>query len=142
MGEASRRAGCQVHAYALMTNHVYLLVTPGNAQSVPRMMVMVAMGRKYVPYINVAYQRSGILGEWRYQSALVQSEAYLLACMRAIELNPVRAAMCQDPADYRWSSHRANALGETQSWLTPHPLYATLGPDEASRLAGCLPGTL
>jgi REP element-mobilizing transposase RayT len=125
MGEASRRAGCQVHAYALMTNHVYLLVTPGNAQSVPRMMVMVAMGRKYVPYINVAYQRSGILGEWRYQSALVQSEAYLLACMRAIELNPVRAAMCQDPADYRLSSHRANALGEPNpgsphTRCTPH----------------------
>jgi putative transposase len=112
LGEASRGAGCQVHAYALMTNHVHLLVTPGDAQSVSRMMV--ALGRQYVPYINAAY---------------------LLACMRYIELNPVRAAMCADPADYRWSSYRANALGEAQSWLTPHPLYATLGPDEPSRLA-------
>lgn len=133
LGEASRGAGCQVHAYALMTNHVHLLVTPGDAQSVSRMMV--ALGRQYVPYINAAYQRSGTLWEGRYKSSLVQSEAYLLACMRYIELNPVRAAMCADPADYRWSSYRANALGEAQSWLTPHPLYATLGPDEASRLA-------
>lgn len=133
LGEASRRADCQVHAYALMTNHVHLLVTPGDAQSVSRMMV--ALGRQYVPYINAAYQRSGTLWEGRYKSSLVQSEAYLLACMRYIELNPVRAAMCQDPADYRWSSYRANALGEAQSWLTPHPLYATLGQDEASRLA-------
>jgi putative transposase len=133
LGEASRGAGCQVHAYALMTNHVHLLVTPGDAQSVSRMMV--ALGRQYVPYINAAYQRSGTLWEGRYKSSLVQSEAYLLACMRYIELNPVRAAMCADPADYRWSSYRANALGEAQSWLTPHPLYATLGPDEPSRLA-------
>ena len=131
--EASRGAGCQVHAYALMNNHVHLLVTPIDAQSVSRMMV--ALGRQYVPYINAAYQRSGTLWEGRYKSSLVQSEAYLLACMRYIELNPVRAAMCADPADYRWSSYRANALGEAQSWLTPHPLYATLGPDEASRLA-------
>lgn len=133
LGEAARRLGCQVHAYALMTNHVHLLVTPGDAQSVSRMMV--ALGRQYVPYINAVYQRSGTLWEGRYKSSLVQSEAYLLACMRYIELNPVRAAICQDPADYRWSSYRANALGESQPWLTPHPLYATLGPDEASRLA-------
>ena len=133
LGEASRGAGCQVHAYALMTNHVHLLVTPIDAQSVSRMMV--ALGRQYVPYINAAYQRSGTLWEGRYKSSLVQSEAYLLACMRYIELNPVRAAMCADPADYRWSSYRANALGEAQSWLTPHPLYPTLGPDEPSRLA-------
>ena len=133
LGEAARRSGCQVHAYALMTNHVHLLVTPGDAQSVPRMMV--ALGRQYVPYINAVYQRSGTLWEGRYKSSLVQSDAYLLACMRYIELNPVRAAMCIDPADYRWSSYRANALGESQPWLTPHPLYATLGPDEASRLA-------
>jgi putative transposase len=81
------------------------------------------------------YQRSGTLWEGRYKSSLVQTETYLLSCMRYIELNPVRAAMCQDPADYRWTSYRANALGEAQSWLTPHPLYASLGHDEASRLA-------
>jgi putative transposase len=133
LGEAARKAGCQIHAYALMTNHVHLLLTPADAQSVPRMMV--ALGRQYVPYINAAYQRSGTLWEGRYKSSLIQTEAYLLACMRYIELNPVRAGMCADPADYRWSSYRANALGETASWLTPHPLYATLGATDASRHA-------
>jgi putative transposase len=133
LGEASRRAGCQIHAYALMTNHVHLLLTPADAQAVPNMMV--ALGRKYVPYINAVYQRSGTLWEGRYKSSLIQSEAYLLACMRYIELNPVRAAMCQDPAEYPWTSYRANALGETQSWLTPHPLYTTLGQDATLRLA-------
>ena len=133
LGEAARKSGCQVHAYALMTNHVHLLVTPGDAQSVSCMMV--ALGRRYVPYVNAVYQRSGTLWEGRYKSSLVQTDVYLLACMRYIELNPVRAAMCPDPADYRWTSYRANALGEAQSWLTPHPLYASLGNDELSRLA-------
>ena len=131
LGDAARRTGCQLHAYALMTNHVHLLLTPADAQAVPRLMV--ALGRRYVPYVNAAYQRSGTLWEGRYKSSLIQSESYLLACMRYIELNPVRAGLCPDPAHYRWSSYRANALGETMPLLTPHPLYATLGPDDSRR---------
>lgn len=133
LSDAARHTGCQLHAYALMTNHVHLLLTPGDAQAVSRMMV--SLGRRYVPYVNATYQRSGTLWEGRYKSSLIQSEAYLLACMRYIELNPVRAGLCPDPAYYRWSSYRANALGETSPLLTPHPLYTTLGADDASRQA-------
>ena len=131
LGDAARRTGCQIHAYALMTNHVHLLLTPTDAQAVARLMI--ALGRRYVPYFNAAYQRSGTLWEGRYKSSLIESESYLLACMRYIELNPVRAGLCPDPAHYRWSSYRANALGETSPLLTPHPLYATLSPDETRR---------
>ena len=53
--------------------------------------------------------------------------------MRYVELNPVRAGMCSDPAHYGWSSYRANALGEANSLLTLQPLFATLGSDDASR---------
>ncbi len=53
--------------------------------------------------------------------------------MRYIEFNPVRAGMCSDPAHYRWSSYRANALGEDSPLLTMHALFATLGADAASR---------
>ena len=131
LGDAAQRSGCQIHAYALMTNHVHLLLTPAEAQSASRLMV--ALGRRYVPYINACYQRTGTLWEGRYKSSLIDSDAYLLACMRYIELNPVRAAMCTDPAHYRWSSYRANALGQTSPLLTPHPLYATLGTSATSR---------
>jgi putative transposase len=127
LSDAARRTGCQLHAYVLMTNHIHLLLTPGSEQSVARLMV--ALGRRYVPYVNATYQRSGTLWEGRYKSSLIQSETYLLACMRYIELNPVRAGICPDPALYRWSSYRANALGEASDGLTPHPLYGSLGPD-------------
>ncbi len=46
--EAADSTGCQLHAYALMTNHVHLLLTPGDSQAVPAMMA--ALGRRYVPY--------------------------------------------------------------------------------------------
>jgi hypothetical protein len=47
-----------------------------------------------------------------FRSCLLQDEAYVLACYRYIELNPVRACMVEHPAEYRWSSYRANAQGD------------------------------
>jgi putative transposase len=88
---------------------------------------MQAIGRRYVQYINRSYRRTGSLWEGRYKSSLIQAETYLLTCMRYIELNPVRAAMVQDPGQYRWSSYRHNGHGQADLRITPHPLY--LAPD-------------
>ena len=52
---------------------------------------------------------------------------------RYIELNPVRAAMVDDPAHYRWSSYRANGLGQADTLLTPHALYRSLGDSDKER---------
>jgi len=52
---------------------------------------------------------------------------YLLHCQRYIELNPVRANMVEYPADYRWSSYRANGEGHHIKLCTPHQLYLQLG---------------
>ncbi len=63
-------------------------------------------------------------------------ETYLLTCMCYLEMNPVRAAMVHDPAHYRWTHYRANALGQVSSLLSPHPLYLALGAtDRARRVA-------
>ena len=86
-------------------------------------------------YINKTYRRTGTLWDSRYKSSLVQADTYLLLCQRYIELNPVRAAMVDDPAHYRWSSYRANGLGQTDPLLTPHPVYSALGGTEPQRLA-------
>jgi putative transposase len=80
-----------------------------------------------VQYVNRTYKRTGTLWDSRYKSSLIQAETYLLVCQRYIELNPVRAAMVEDPAHYRWTSYRANGLGEQDTLLTPHPLYLALG---------------
>jgi putative transposase len=59
----------------------------------------------------------------------------LLACQRDIELNPVRAGMVAHPAEYRWSSYRGNAQGDSDGLLKPHAVYLALGKDAASREA-------
>lgn len=127
------KAGCRIHAYMLMTNHVHLLVSAQRDAAPGEMMK--ALGQRYVQYVNRTYRRSGTLWEGRFRSCLTQAEDYLLACQRYIELNPVRAGMVEHPADYRWSSYRANAQGEGNSLTVPHEVYAALGADAASRQA-------
>ena len=129
--EAACRQFCAVHAYVLMTNHVHLLVTPAAADSVPRLMQSV--GRRYVRYVNDTYRRTGTLWEGRYRAAPVDSEAYLVACQRYIELNPIRARMVAAAKDYPWSSHAANAGGTDDPLVRPHPLYLALGPSAEAR---------
>lgn len=122
--EACHKHRCDVHAYVLMTNHVHLLMTPHENQSIGK--VMQSLGRYYVQYFNYTYRRTGTLWEGRYKAALIDSESYLLTCYRYIELNPVRAGMVEHPAEYRWSSYQYNALGDVDRLVTPHDLYTKL----------------
>ena len=129
--EAARDCRCAIHAYVLMTNHVHLLLTPTTLGAPARLMQ--SLGRRYVQYANRHYRRTGSLWEGRYKSSVVQAESYLLACMRYIELNPVRATMVVDPGDYRWSSYRANGLALPDARLTPHSIYLGLDAEPAFR---------
>ena len=120
LDEAVRDVSCALHAYVLMTNHVHLLLTPQRADWVAK--AMISLGRRYVQYINRTYRRTCTLWDSRYKSSTVQADRYLLTCQRYIELNPVRAGMVDDPVHYRWSSYRANALGNADRPLTRHAL--------------------
>ncbi len=123
--DAADRLGCAIHAYVLMTNHVHLLVTAETPESLPK--TLQSIGRRYVQYFNYTYERTGTLWEGRYKATVIDSERYLLTCMRYTELNPVRAGMVAHPGDYPWSSYRANAMGNDDRILTPHSLYRRLG---------------
>jgi putative transposase len=123
--ELAPQFGCAVHAYCLMTNHVHLLLTPQTTDGCA--LLMKQLGQRYVQYVNRIFGRSGTLWEGRFRSAVVQSERYLLACSRYIELNPVRAAMVHHPSQYRWSSYRTNAEGKMSDLIVPHGLYRAMG---------------
>jgi putative transposase len=104
-----------------MTNHVHLLMPPYSDNGMRK--VMQYIDRYYVQYFNDQYQRTGTLWEGRYKATLLDSENYLLTCSRYIELNPVRAGMVNDPAEYPWSSYHFNALGIENHLLKPHSVY-------------------
>jgi len=131
LAECSQRFRVAIHAWVFMTNHVHLLVTPETDDGVSQMMQ--TLGRHYVRYFNHTYRRTGTLWEGRFKSCVVDAENYVLLCQRYIELNPVRAGMVTDPADYPWSSYRANGLGQAIMLWTPHPTYNSLGEISSDR---------
>lgn len=131
LAELAPAESVAVHAYVLMTNHVHLLMTSNINEGVSRLMK--GLGQRYVQNINHRYGRTGTLFEGRFRSSMIEADAYLLACQRYIELNPVRAGMVEAPGDCHWSSYGANALGMTDATVTPHSIYTELAKSDEQR---------
>ena len=98
-----------------------------------RSLVMQYIGRRYVGNINAIYGRTGTLWQGRHTASLIDSERYLLTCMRYIEMNPVRANLVALPEGYKWSSYHANALGVEVNGLTAHDAFLALGNSPKTR---------
>ena len=96
--------GLKLYAWCLMTNHIHLIVEPGeDAGSISELMKRVA-GRQ-AAYVNKREKRTGSLWEGRFKASPIQRDSYLLACCRYVEMNPVRANMVSGPRLYKWSSY-------------------------------------
>ena len=121
----------KVHAYVLMPDHVHILATPGNTDSISR--TTQSIGRNYVQYFNECYDGSGTLWEGRYRSTVIDSKQYLLSCCQYIESNPIRNKLVAAAADYHWSSYASNAQGKASEMITASKEYLLLGDDDKSR---------
>jgi putative transposase len=97
--EACRKHNVAVHAFALMDNHVHLLLSCGQSGGVSR--ALRVSGQSYVQAFNTRHGRCGTLWQGRCKSCLVDSDRYLLTVIRYIELNPVRAALVAVPEEYQ-----------------------------------------
>lgn len=132
--EAKSLYSIKVYAYCLMTNHVHLLLSPGLNAGLVSMFMRVLAARQ-TRYINKKRGRTGTLWEGRFKASLIDSSAYLLACCRYIELNPVRAGIVSIPGEYRWSSYRHHIGMAAADWLDLHPEIAALGTTASRRRA-------
>lgn len=111
--KAAADYGLRVHAYVQMANHVHLLATPMEDDSIGK--TLQSLGRRYVQYFNFSYGRTGTLWESRYRATVVDAETYLMACSRYIELNPSAPA---------WSRRRESIAGQAIGitlWGKPIP---------------------
>ena len=125
-----------VYAWCLMTNHVHLVLSPhthGHAISA----LMRRVSARQARYVNCLETRSGTLWEGRFKCSVVDTDEYLLACMRYVDLNPVRAGICRHPGEYRWSSY-AQKVGRVSAdrddaWLDPDPVTWDMGDNESAR---------
>jgi len=133
LAELAPALGVSVHAYVLMPNHVHLLLTPVETDGVSRLMQ--ALGRRYVREFNLRHGRTGTLWEGRFRASVIESDRYLFACSRYIEMNPVRAGLVGDPAQYRWSSHSHHVGLRQDPMIDEHPLIWSLGNTPYERQA-------
>ncbi|ODS34516.1 MAG: hypothetical protein SCARUB_00393 [Candidatus Scalindua rubra] len=126
--------GCKIYAYCLMTNHIHLIVDPGKKIENLSLLMKRVSGRQ-TRYVNKLEKRSGTLWEGRYKSSPINKNEYLLACCRYVELNPVRAAIVNEPEKYKWSSYRYKVGMEDHYWLDLDQSYMDLGLTKKEREA-------
>lgn len=127
LAEAQRRFLMRIYGYALMPNHVHLLLelTAGKLAK-----CLQVIQQRYAQYFNRKYRRVGHLYQGRYRAIVCERDRYLVALVRYLHLNPVRAGLVRDPAAYPWTSHRTY-LGRAASpvAVTTTPILGTFSGD-------------
>ena len=135
MSEWCREEGVEIWSYCLMPNHVHLIAAPKTEAGLRR-----AIGeahRRYTRRINFRKKWRGYLWQGRFAS-FIMDEAYLLAAARYVELNPVRAKLVANPADWPWSSAKPHLSGRDDRLVKAAPLLAMVS-DWKAFLRSALP---
>lgn len=121
LAEHCQKASVAVWAYCLMPNHVHLIVTPSDKTSLAR-----ALGdahRRYTTFINARAGWHGHLFQRRFAS-VAMDDAHLIAAVRYVSLNPVRARLVAHAQDWPWSSVRAHLAGQDDALATVAPVLS------------------
>ena len=101
--ECKAKSGFILYAYCLMGNHIHLLI---REMKEPLGLIFKRIGSKYVFWYNWKYKRSGHLFQDRFKSVPIKDEKQFVAVLRYVFQNPVKAKICEQLEDYRWSSYR------------------------------------
>jgi putative transposase len=119
-----RRFEAAVRAYCLMPNHVHILIQAGPP---PLAKAMQAVQQSYTQYFNRTYAAVGHVFQGRYKAFICQRDPYLVALIRYIHLNPVRAGLVTRAEDYPYSSHVLYLRSRTTALVDPAPVLRFLG---------------
>lgn len=110
-------------AYALMPNHIHLLVQVCEA---PTSRIMQSLLTSYTWFFHRKYGSVGHIFQGRYKAFLCDEDAYLLAAVQYIHLNPIRARLGDSPEAWRWSGHREYLNPEDRRRIDAGPVMELL----------------
>ena len=119
-----QRAGVRVWAYCLMPNHVHLVLVPSDETGLSK--ALRSVHGQYSQRINRREGWTGHLWQSRFYSFAMHDD-HLIAAVRYVELNPVRARLVNDAADWRWSSANAHLVGHDDGLVSVRPLLDEIG---------------
>ena len=127
LGQNVQESQCAIYAWVLMDNHVHLLFRSGQSGISAVMRKLLTW---YAQYFNRKHRRRGHLFENRYKSILCDEDNYLLALVRYIHLNPIRAKIIQTMTEldtYPWSGHQAIIEKAKYPWMDTATVLAQFG---------------
>lgn len=104
LSDASRRSGVEIWSYCLMPNHVHIIAVPSDEDGLRRTFRYVH--RHYTGFINARMRTTGHLWQGRF-SSVAMDEGHLVAALRYVALNPVRARLVAHATDWPWARTRA-----------------------------------
>lgn len=119
LAEAKIKAGVSIWAYSLMPNHVHLVAVPSESGGLARLMQH--PHRRYAWRINRRMNWQGHLWQSRFYSCPMDEE-HLMAAVRYVELNPVRAGLCTNAEEWPWSSVHAHLKAEDDDLTDVAPM--------------------
>ncbi len=125
LGKVCSRNHWRVHAWCQMANHFHLVVETPEPNLADGMRLLNGV---YTQRTNARHKRCGHIFQGRYHAVLIERQTHLLELARYVVLNPVRARLVADPADWPWSSYRAtSALATTPPWLATQWILSQFG---------------
>lgn len=136
--ELRQSAGVTIWAYCLMPNHIHMVVVPDSESGLAKLFR--PLHSRYALRVNAAHGWQGHLWQERFYS-VAMDETHTLAAMRYVEMNPVRAGLCSDPEDWRWSSIHAH-LAEREHELVDIGATKEIVSDWRPYLQQATPGSL
>ena len=119
LAEHARKTDVEVWAYCLMPNHVHLILCPRRPEGLAQ--AMGAAHRRWANFVNARGRWRGHLFDGRFASTAMD-EAHLMAAVRYVALNPVRARLVERAVDWPWSSVRAHLSGEGDGLVRVRPI--------------------
>ncbi|HEX9707151.1 MAG TPA: transposase [Steroidobacteraceae bacterium] len=133
VAEVTTKHSSHVHAYCWMTNHLHMAL---QVSDLPLGRVILEIASRYARTVQSRLETTGHLFERRYHCVLVDVDKYLLALVRYIHLNPVKAGLIADPADYRWSSHQDYIGRVRRPWVKTGFVMGMLATDPTNAGSG------
>lgn len=127
--QACKRFNMVCHAWCLMDNHYHIVIETieGNLAQGMR-----HLNGVYTQTFNRTHQRVGHVFQGRYKAIIVEKDRYLLELARYVVLNPVRAGMVNDVADWQWSSYSAMlGIQPAPQWLQTDGILSQFAPQRS-----------
>ncbi|MFH1552348.1 MAG: transposase [Candidatus Omnitrophota bacterium] len=129
--KAKEKYGFLLHNYALMNNHVHLIIRLREILDISK--IMHSINRQYARWHNEHYDKKGHFWENRFYGELIEDDVQLLAVMRYIDLNPVKAGLCEKPVEWKHSGAGCYLQGKQDRLIDAPEVYTDLGKTEEAR---------